>query len=172
MNPTNSSKTILQPIVCRCLSFLIAILPRPNNCIHKPVNHVISCVSTCPPELALFEKKCRRSGTLGRFVTNGFRGDLADNIFSEIGTYPRCLTYQRAILYKIPEVLLCKFHFNLLPVVARENSLNLESTDYLAMGGIIEQGVSLERNNINCDIYLRTLKTRCKRPYTNRLSQS
>jgi len=171
----HSSRTIqsTQPIVCRCLSFLIAILPRPNNCIYKPVNHLSSCVSTCPPEYALFEKKtCRRSGSLGRFVTNGFRGDLADNIFSEIGKYPRCRTYQKAILCRIPEVLLCKFHFNLLPVVARENALNLESTDYLAMGGIIEQGVSSERNNINCDTYLRALETRCKGPNSNALSHS
>ena len=75
-----------------------------------------------------------------------------------------------ANLFRIPKVLLSKFHFNLDPVAEQENVLNLESTDYLAIGGIIEQGVSSEGNNINCDICLRDLETRCKRPYSNRLS--
>ena len=148
-------------------------LPRPKNCIYKPMNHHLSSfVSTCPREIELFEKKCWRSGTHGRFVTNGFRGDLADNIFTEIGKYPRCRTYQKAILCRISEVLLIKFHFNLLPVVARESALNLDSTDYLAMAGIIEQGVFSKINTIKCDIYLRALETRCKGPNSNFLSHN
>ena len=67
------------------------------------------------------------------------------------------MQYTLAILCRIPEVLFCKFHFNLQPVAEHENALNLESTDYLAKGGIIEQGVSLEKNNINCGIYMRNL---------------
>ena len=147
-------------------------LPRPKNCIYKPMNHHLSSfVSTCPREIELFEKKCWRSGTHGRFVTNGFRGDLADNIFTEIGKYPRCRTYQKANLCRISEVLLIKFHFNLLPVVARENPLNLESTDYLEMRGIKKQEVSSEGNNIKSDIGTIDLETRSKRPYSNRLSR-